>query len=329
MKRILICPHTLDYGGSQLSVHHWAKYLNNDQFDIHILAMKRGGLSNKIEEHYTVHYDDYEYPNIAKYIDKIAPNLVHACPAGGQNHGYIQIASQNTITTQTLMCPRDAGNIDDVDFTVVPSEYSYSLQTSTKNVAHIDHPFDLDDYAVIYDKDHFNIPKDKRIILSFGNPRKENSHFHKIAKLHKNNNNLHFVFKGSPPPGLRKKQKNITIINKYISEDEKISLFRLADIFLYPTSNEAYGIVFLEAMMHRTPIISYCDSANPEVIRNGGVLAPLNDIKTMNKLLVNLINRPNQADRLGSNGYNLVTSRNNPITISRKYEKLFNELIFK
>lgn len=64
MIHILICPHALDYGGSQLTVHHWAKFLDKSKFRITILAMKKGGLSDKFEANYRVYYDDVGYPNM-------------------------------------------------------------------------------------------------------------------------------------------------------------------------------------------------------------------------------------------------------------------------
>ena len=114
---------------------------------------------------------------------------------------------------------------------------------------------------------------------------------------------------------------------KSLSEDEKLSLFRLADVFRYPTFHEAYGIVFLEAMSQRTPIISYAESAMPEVIGKGGVLAPLDDRRRMTELLDLLVDSPQQRSRLGNNGYALCTSRNDPQRIAREYEAVFEEAL--
>ena len=106
-----------------------------------------------------------------------------------------------------------------------------------------------------------------------------------------------------------------------------MSLFRAADIFLYPTFEEAYGIVFLEAMSQRTPIISYAESAMPEVIGKGGVLAPLDDRLRMVDLLDLLVRSPQQRERLGKNGYALCTTRNDPRRIAAAYETIFEEAL--
>lgn len=291
--------------------------------------MGRGGLSKKFEDEYSVYYDDIEYPQIEKYIKKISPDIVHACPGGGVDHDYIEKAAKVVPVTQTIMCPRQPGNKKTVMKTVVPSEYVFGLQKEVQNVLYIDHPFDILDYKLDpkkgYDRKYFQIPHDKIIVLSFGNYRRENKHFMKIANAYKNKS-VHFVIRTERKYKYFTGRDRITVINRKLDENEKISLFNIADIFLYPTSHEAYGIVFLEAMSQKTPIISYCESAMPEVIGNGGLLAPLNDIKHMMELLNHLVMNPDQRSRIGENGYQLVRRRNDPRKIASKYEALFDEI---
>ena len=138
---------------------------------------------------------------------------------------------------------------------------------------------------------------------------------------------MHFAIRTSRRLSPLARRKNLTVISRFLSENEKISLFRLADIFLYPTCTEAYGIVFLEAMSQRTPIISYAESAMPEVIGKGGVLAPLDDIRRMTELLDHLVHSPQQRERLGNNGYELCATRNDPVRIAKKYEDVFDEVL--
>jgi hypothetical protein len=103
--------HPLAFGGSQLSIHHWPS-TDPERFEVVILASERGGLSEKFESHYEVHYDADEYPNLRGYIDRLRPDLVHACPGGGVDHAYIREAALRVPVTQTMMCPRLPGNLD-------------------------------------------------------------------------------------------------------------------------------------------------------------------------------------------------------------------------
>ena len=314
MKHILLCPHTLDYGGTQLSVHHWAKFLDRSKYKISVLAMKKGGLSEKFETHYPVYYDDIDYPNITDFIEKLNPDIVHACPGGGKPHDYITKAAKFVPVTQTVMCPRKASNLNDVAMSIVPSKYV------------------LSDYNATFNKRHFGMPEDKIIVGSLGNNRRENSHFLKIARQ-ANKGNVHFVIKTNLKYKHYIKQRLLlskkcgTIINKFLTEDEKMSLFKCFDIFLYPTSNEAYGIVFLEAMSQKIPIISYNDTAMPEVIGEGGLLAPLHDTESMTKLLDDLVKNEGKRKELGLAGYNLVMKRNLPQDIAKQYEAFFEDVI--
>lgn len=109
--------------------------------------------------------------------------------------------------------------------------------------------------------------------------------------------------------------------------DEKKRLIGCFDIFLYPTSNEAYGIVFLEAMSQKVPIISYDDSAMPETIGDGGLLAPLNDIKEMMQHLDRLANDRYERERIGQKGSELLLKRNDPKQIAKKYEDFFENVL--
>jgi len=325
MIHLLICPHALDYGGSQISVHHWAKYLDPSRFKITILAMKEGGLSEKFESNYSVYYDNIGYPNIENYISRFKPDILHACPGGGSLQEYITKAAKLIPVTQTIMCPRSVANKNDVSGSIVLSKYVLSLQSNARNVIQIDPPFDVSDYNIKYSKKYFNLPENKLIIGSLGNDRRENTHFMRIARHYKNED-IHFLIKTKKKYIFLFGRKRITVINRSLSEDEKMSLMRCFDIFLYPTSNEAYGIVFLEAMSQKVPIISYDDSAMPEVIGEGGLLAPLNDVNKMIELADDLKTNDNKRRSMGQLGYKLFRKRNDPKLIAKKYEKFFEEI---
>lgn len=288
--------------------------------------MKRGALSEKFETHYPVYYDNMGYTNITGFIRELKPDLLHAGPGGGRDLEYISKAARLVPVTQTIMCPRTVSNYNDVVASVVPSAFVFSLQPRKKNVVHIHHPFDITDYSIKYRRDHFGLPEDKIIIGLFGNKRRENVDFLKIARYYKNKN-VHFIIKTDKKYGYLFGRKRITRIKKDLTEDEKLSLVSCFDIFLYPTSNEAYGVVFLEAMSQKVPIISYDDSANREVIGEGGLLAPLHDIKKMMRLLDRLVKDKEERKRIGLKGHKLFLKRNDPKLIAKKYEAFFENVL--
>ncbi len=328
MIHVLLCPHILDYGGSQLGVLHWAKHLDKSRFKVSILAMGEGGLSSQFESIFSVFYDDIDYPNILGFIKKIKPDILHACPPGGKSFEYITKAAGLVPVTQTSMCPRVVGNKGDVSGSVVISEYVLSLQEDAQDAVCIDLPLDVSGYEIKYTKEYFGLPENKLIIGSLGNERKENAHFMKIARNFKNKD-VHFAIKTNEKYKYFFGRDKITVINRYLDEDEKLSFFNCLDVFLYPTSNEAYGLVFLEAMSQKVPIISYEDTAMPEVVSKGGLLAPLNDINRLMLMLEDLVKSKDKRKRLGQFGYDLFRKRNSPEVIAKKYETFFDNILRK
>lgn len=74
-----------------------------------------------------------------------------------------------------------------------------------------------------------------------------------------------------------KQQNNEHLINHimltgYIPNNELPNLYRLAEIFLYPSLRESFGIPILEAMACGTPVITSNTSAMPEVAGKDAVL---------------------------------------------------------
>lgn len=68
-----------------------------------------------------------------------------------------------------------------------------------------------------------------------------------------------------------KYSKNIFHIN-YVEDQDKVYLYNLASLFVYPSFFEGFGFPPLEAMSCEIPVISSNNSSLPEVIGKGGIL---------------------------------------------------------
>lgn len=67
-------------------------------------------------------------------------------------------------------------------------------------------------------------------------------------------------------------------------DDEKLNyLYSKADLFVFPSSYEGYGMVLIEAMSYGLPVVAYNNSAMPYSIKNGynGFLVDDNDVSAL------------------------------------------------
>jgi glycosyltransferase involved in cell wall biosynthesis len=69
----------------------------------------------------------------------------------------------------------------------------------------------------------------------------------------------------------------------YVSDADKEYLFKNAEMFVYPSFYEGFGIPVLEALSYKCPVITSNVSSLPEVIGNGGIQVNPNDIEQLMK----------------------------------------------
>ncbi len=66
--------------------------------------------------------------------------------------------------------------------------------------------------------------------------------------------------------------RNQVILTGAISETEKLGLYRMADLYVFPSLYEGFGLSPLEAMACGTPVIASNRASLPEVVGDGGLL---------------------------------------------------------
>ncbi|MHB1231515.1 MAG: glycosyltransferase family 4 protein [Burkholderiales bacterium] len=98
---------------------------------------------------------------------------------------------------------------------------------------------------------------------------------------------------GDDRPRLQMKARELGITERvifagYISEDEKIAHFRLADAYVMPSHGEGFGFVFLEAMACGIPVVAGQVDGGREAVRNG-LLGELVDPFDKEKLIAAIL----------------------------------------
>lgn len=100
-------------------------------------------------------------------------------------------------------------------------------------------------------------------------------------------------------------------LNEYISfvgpkyKEGKDREFRKADIFVFPTLNDTFPLVIIEAMKYSLPVVSSAEGAIPEIIEDGktGFIVDKGDYISVANRLERLIKNESLREAMGKNGY--------------------------
>lgn len=95
----------------------------------------------------------------------------------------------------------------------------------------------------------------------------------------------------------------VKYLGKKINEEKKV-VFSRADIFVFPSFNECFGLVLLEAMQFSLPVVSTFEGGIPDIVSNGetGFLVPKEDAKALADKLEMLISNPSLRKKFGEAG---------------------------
>lgn len=137
----------------------------------------------------------------------------------------------------------------------------------------------------------YSIPEDRRMILCVGSehPRKNFptliKAFHKLKKKY---GDVKLVKVGSPQwKGARGELlklikelnlQNVIIFTGYVSEEDLPGIYNVADLFVFPSFYEGFGLPPLEAMACGCPVITSNTSSIPEVVGDAGIMVDPYDV---------------------------------------------------
>jgi len=98
--------------------------------------------------------------------------------------------------------------------------------------------------------------------------------------------------------------KNVLFLGE-IPDGQKEQELESCDIFVSPSLYESFGIIFIEAMRHKKPVIGCNIGGIPEIIDNGitGLLCEPDNNSDLEKALFNLIENKSMRENMGQKGY--------------------------
>ena len=119
-------------------------------------------------------------------------------------------------------------------------------------------------------------------------------------------------------------KKNIQMLD-YIAEEDKIALYKGAELFVFPSLYEGFGMPVLEAMASGTPVITSNVSSLPEVAGDAAILVNPYDVKEISKAMKNIIENEELKKKMIRKGLDQVKKFTWEESV-KKLEKIYSEL---
>lgn len=153
---------------------------------------------------------------------------------------------------------------------------------------------------------------------------------------HSSKTRLIIVGKGADLPRLKAVTSELgisdyVIFTGYLSDSEIPVYHALADLFVFHSTYETFGIVLAEAMNYGKVIVSVNNTAIREVVDDGktGFLVPTFDYRALAAAILKLLADPTRREEMGKRGEEKVRNTFRWDTIAVKYETVLESLISK
>jgi glycosyltransferase involved in cell wall biosynthesis len=93
--------------------------------------------------------------------------------------------------------------------------------------------------------------------------------------------------------------ENDVIFTDYVSDEYLVKLYNEADLFVYPSLYEGFGLPPLEAMACGCPVITSNTSSLPEVVGDAGVMVDPNDIDSLTESMIKILTDNEYREEMG------------------------------
>ena len=116
-----------------------------------------------------------------------------------------------------------------------------------------------------------------------------------------------------------------------LNQEQLREEYRSANILLFPTRFDGFGLPVVEAMACSTPVVASRCCATPELVEDGisGTLCPLDDIKCFTSAIRTIANDPIKAASMGTKAREYALKYFQDVAMIEKYVRLFEKLCKK
>jgi len=98
------------------------------------------------------------------------------------------------------------------------------------------------------------------------------------------------------------KVKEMVIFTGWINHEESAYFFQSADLFVFPSLYEGFGLPLIEAMASGVPLVASKYSCIPEVVSGGGLIVDTKDVGELSSAMYKVLNNQKLQKKLISKG---------------------------
>ena len=123
------------------------------------------------------------------------------------------------------------------------------------------------------------------------------------------------------------KRSNVKFLFKYIPHEEMPIYYRSADVFVHTARSEAFGLVLVEAMACKLPVVATNTSCCPEIVGDGGLLFELGDSQDLAEKIITILKDENLRKELGTKARNRILTSFTWRNAAREYLNLYLSIV--
>lgn len=248
-----------------------------------------------------------DYPTIATCLDTIGLHLMEHDKFKKLFTGYSikAMAKADKIITISEKTKEDL-----IKYTKIPDEKIKTIYLGVDSKFQV-----LTDETIQKLKKEYSLPPN--FILYLGSEQSRKNFIFLIKSFYylkkRYNLKIKLVKVGRPQIDKKQRQKTFELIKKlnltndiifidYIPEKDLTTLYNAANLFVYPSLYEGFGLPPLEAMACGTPVITSNTSSLPEVVGNAGIMIDPKNIQELTDAMYNVLKNPELEKELSKKG---------------------------
>lgn len=115
----------------------------------------------------------------------------------------------------------------------------------------------------------------------------------------------------------------------YVSDPDLLRLFKIADVVCIPSLYEPFGIVALEGMAAKVPVVTSDTGGLPDFVENfaNGITTYTDNAQSLSWGLLQVLRNPELAERLKSEGYHRVSTIYNWKIIAKHTLEVYDQVL--